>query len=292
MDKLHFMVTSERGGTHAVSLSRHRLRIVLFVVSFLIIGSFFGWWLSFDNVTLRSHVTILEHDLTQTIAQKNEIETKAARQEKEQKELLDTALTELRQRSKVIESILNAVGVEIALDEGPKNAGGPFTSLPEESYEHLTVMVDHYLETIRSVPLGAPVAGKITSRFGRRVDPINKKPAFHGGIDIKNRRGTKIVAPADGVIVARGYTRGFGNFLEIDHGGQFVTRYLHMQKSVVKRGQKIQRGQVIGLVGNSGRSTGSHLHYEIKHKDKLINPLKFMQVNERLKKLRLARKNG
>ena len=150
--------------------------------------------------------------------------------------------------------------------------------MPSDSFENLTFKVDHYLDTIQSVPLGPPVPGTITSKFGKRIDPINKRMAFHSGIDIRNRRGTKIAAPADGKVVSRGYTRGYGNFLEIDHGGGFHTRYLHMKKSLVKRGEQVKRGQDIGLVGNTGRSTGPHLHYEIKYKDKAIDPIKFVRV--------------
>lgn len=284
-NRLHFVITSERGGTRSIVFIRDRLKIAGVSFLLLVVGSVAGWFFSFENVSLRQRVAVLEKDLSSTLALNQSIQERAASQEKAQKEMLDTAMAELQQRSKVIESIFDTVGVDPEVNESAESSGGPFTSLPENSYENLTLRVDQYLNVLQSVPLGPPVAGNITSRFGRRIDPINQKPAFHGGVDIKNWIGAKIVAPADGLIIARGYTKGFGNFLEIDHGNNFQTRYFHMQKSLVKRGENVLRGQVIGLVGNSGRSTGSHLHYEVKYQDKLIDPLKFMRVGKKLSAL-------
>lgn len=277
-NKLHFMFTSERGETRSFIFSIDKLQLVGIASVFLILGSIVGWFFSYENVSLRHQVSVLNEDLRATISLNQNIQERVARQEKEQKSQLKTALTELRERSEVIKTILNTVGVDLDFAESSENAGGPFAKLPEGSYENLTLLVDQYLDTIHSVPLGVPVIGSVTSRFGRRIDPFNKKPAFHGGIDIKSKLGTKIIAPAAGVVLARGRTRGFGNFVELEHGNSFQTRYLHMQKSLVKRGEKVARGQVIGLVGSSGRSTGSHLHYEVKYRDKLINPVKFMRV--------------
>ncbi|HIJ79151.1 MAG: M23 family metallopeptidase [Desulfobulbaceae bacterium] len=277
-NKLHFMVTSERGVTRSFIFSKDKLQLVAVSFVLMVLGSFVGWYFSCENVSLRHQVAVLKEDLRSTIALNQNIQERVAKQEKEQKSQLDTALTELRERSDVIKSILNNVGVDLNFAESADSSGGPFAKLPEGSYESLTLLVDQYLDTIHSVPLGVPVPGVITSRFGRRIDPFNQKPAFHGGVDVKNKIGTEIKAPAAGVVVARGHTRGFGNFLEIDHGNSFQTRYLHMKQSLVKNGEKVARGQVIGLVGTSGRSTGSHLHYEIKYRDKLIDPVKFMRV--------------
>lgn len=278
-NKLHFIITSERGKTRSFSASKTKVKtfcivsLVMFVVSVVGINS------SYENVSLRVKVAGLQGDLERNRTLTENIQARAAKQEEEHKIYLQHALKELDQRSQVIESILDTVGVDIQIkEESDNNVGGPYTSLPSDSFENLTFKVDHYLDAIQSVPLGPPVQGTVTSKFGRRVDPINRRTAFHSGIDIRNKRGTEIVAPADGKVVARGYTRGYGNFLEIDHGNTFITRYLHMKKSLVKRGEEVKRGQVIGLVGNTGRSTGPHLHYEIKYKDKSIDPIKFIQI--------------
>lgn len=282
MDKqIHFIVASERGEIRSFAVSKNAIKVVLGVCCFLVFGSGFGWFFSTENIVLRQRVAVMEKDLAATVASNAMLQARTASQEQEQQILLNAALTDLKKKTQVIESILASVGVNLEVHESKKGAGGPFTRLPQESYEGLTLKVDKYLDTIQSVPLGAPVRGVITSRFGGRLDPINGEPAFHSGVDIRNDSGTKIVAPADGVVVANGYDNGHGNFLTINHGNRFQTSYLHLQKDFVKPGDTVARGQLIGLVGNSGRSTGSHLHYEVKYRDKLIDPVKFIQVNPR-----------
>lgn len=282
MDKqIHFIVTSERGEIRSFAVSRNALKIVLGVCCFLVFGSGFGWFFSGENFALRERNAALQKNLEMTVALNASMQERTSKQEQEQQAQLNAALTDLKKKSQVIESILASVGINLEVHESKKGAGGPFTRVPQESYEGLTLKVDHYLNTIQSVPLGAPVRGTITSQFGGRLDPLNGQPAFHGGVDIRNNSGTKIVAPADGVVVANGYDNGHGNFLTINHGNRFQTSYFHLQKDFVKQGDTVARGQLIGLVGNSGRSTGSHLHYEIKYRDKLIDPVKFIQINSR-----------
>ncbi len=282
-NKLHFLITSERGKTRSFSASKSKIKTICTISVVLLIVSIAGINSTFENLGLRIKVAGLERDLDRNRILTRNIQEAAAKKEQEQNVYLQHALNELDQRSKVIESILDTVGVDIQIKEdSEKNVGGPYASLPSDTFENLTFKVDHYLDTIQSVPLGSPLPGTITSKFGRRVDPINRRTAFHSGLDIKNDIGTEIVAPADGRVVGRGYTRGYGNFLEIDHGNTFITRYLHMKKSLVKQGESVRRGQVIGLVGNTGRSTGPHLHYEIKYRDKAIDPIKFVNVGKYL----------
>jgi len=129
------------------------------------------------------------------------------------------------------------------------------------------------------MPLGYPMEGRLTSGFGRRSDPINNRPAFHAGIDIKGNIGQKIKATADGVVKTSSYEKnGFGNFVILRHGNGYETVFGHLSKRLVKVGEKIQRGQVIGLMGNSGRSTGPHLHYEVRYNGEPINPKKYLSV--------------
>jgi len=282
MDKqIHFIVTSERGQIRSFAVSRNTLKTVFGVCCFLMLGSGVGWFFSGETLVLRERVVTMQKNLEVTVALNNSMQARTTKQEQEQQALLNAALTDLKHKSQAIESILASVGVNLEVHESKKGAGGPFTRLPQDSYAGLTLKVDHYLDTIQSVPLGAPVRGTITSQFGGRLDPINGEPAFHSGVDIRNNSGTKVMAPADGVVVANGYDNGHGNFLTLDHGNRFQTSYLHLQKDFVKQGDTVARGQVIGLVGNSGRSTGSHLHYEIKYRDKLIDPVKFIQVHPR-----------
>ncbi|WP_307632000.1 M23 family metallopeptidase [Thiovibrio frasassiensis] len=280
--QIHFIVTGERGAIRSFAVSSKTIKVMLGVCCFFVLGSGFGWFSSGENIVLRKQLAAVQKDLVGTAALNASMQAHAVKQEREQQAQLNAALTDLKQKSQAIESILASVGVNLEVHESAKGAGGPFTRRPQESYEGLTLKVDHYLDTIQSVPLGAPVRGTITSQFGSRLDPINGEPAFHGGVDIRKQLGAKIIAPADGVVVTNGFDRGHGNFIVLDHGNKFQTSYLHLQKDFVKPGDTVSRGQVIGLMGNSGRSTGAHLHYEIKYRDKLLDPVRFIQVRPRV----------
>ena len=281
-DKLLIVFTSELGKTRSYAISKTKLKhtfcisLVLFAVFSVL--SVAGVKFSYQNVGLRIKTTSLQRDLDHTRSVYENFQQQVAEQESAKENLLQTALSELKKRSKIIESILDTVGVDFQIEEGTQNTGGPYTGIGDHSYADLTFKVDHYLETIQSIPLGAPTAGRITSKFGKRVDPINNRPAFHEGVDLKNKMRSPIKATADGVVAKSGFTKGYGNYVVINHGNGFRTRYFHMYKRAVKQGASVQRGQLIGSLGSTGRSTGPHLHYEIKYKDKPVNPMKFMQI--------------
>ncbi len=119
--------------------------------------------------------------------------------------------------------------------------------------------------------------GKINNEFGFRRNPFGGRSyEFHPGMDIDGERGDLVMAPANGTIISAGYKGGYGNMVEIDHGNGLVTRYGHMSKIDATAGDTIQRGQLIGYVGSTGRSTGPHLHYELRLNDKPINPRHFL----------------
>jgi murein DD-endopeptidase MepM/ murein hydrolase activator NlpD len=196
-------------------------------------------------------------------------------------QLMNTAVSDLYERSELIESVMGTIGVKIkktAAKQRQKNSGGPFVPDKEISYDGLLQQVDDHLKTIRAIPLGRPVSGKISSRFGKRTDPVNKKKAIHEGVDIKGKRGDRILATASGKVIKAMKNGGYGNYVEIDHGNGYITVYGHMQNYLVKKGERIKQGQVIGQVGSTGRSTGPHLHYEIQLNKKPIDPAKFMKV--------------
>jgi len=124
-----------------------------------------------------------------------------------------------------------------------------------------------------------PVAGRITGSFGERIDPFNGEGAFHRGVDISTGFGSRILAPADGVVIFAGDMNGYGRLVEVDHGHGIITRYGHMSAFAVADGQRISRGQTIGYVGLSGRSTGPHLHYEVWVHNTPVNPYKFLRIS-------------
>ena len=129
-----------------------------------------------------------------------------------------------------------------------------------------------------SAPNLWPVEGKVTGSFGERIDPFNGEGAFHSGVDISSPVGTEIIAPADGVVVLSDFSGGYGRCIEIDHGNGIRTRYGHLSGFAVTTGEAVRRGDVIGFVGDSGRSTGPHLHYEVRINDTPVNPYKYLRV--------------
>ena len=113
---------------------------------------------------------------------------------------------------------------------------------------------------------------KLSSRFGYRKDPFTKKRSFHDGDDFSTTVGKEVIATADGTVKSSRYYGSFGNYIEIDHGNGYVTAYGHLSKRLVPKGSKVERGDVIGKVGNTGKSTAPHLHYEVRLNEKHVNP--------------------
>jgi len=129
-----------------------------------------------------------------------------------------------------------------------------------------------------SAPNLWPIEGQVTGSFGERIDPFNGEGAFHSGVDIGSSYGHPIVAPADGVVTLTDTMGGYGKTIMIDHGNGISTRYGHLSGFAVTAGQKVQRGDVIDYFGESGRSTGPHLHYEVRINDTPVNPYKYLRM--------------
>ena len=123
-----------------------------------------------------------------------------------------------------------------------------------------------------------PVEGKITGSFGERIDPFNGEGAFHSGVDISAGVGSRVIAPADGLVTFADFLGGYGRAVTVDHGHGISTRYGHLASFAVTAGQYIHRGDTIGFVGLSGRSTGPHLHYEVRINDTPVNPYKYLRM--------------
>ena len=236
-----------------------------------------------DNLKTENDLAIfrLKLDSNRKIA---ELEKKNFEQEmtfKEERDLLlSTAVSELNARSEFIENVISDIGITIKPDPkgSQQNSGGPFVAAENGVYDDLIYRTDYYLKTIQTLPLGKPVAGSVSSGFGKRRDPLNNKKAFHEGIDLRGKKGEPVKATADGKVIFAGKNGGYGKCVKIDHGNGYTTNFAHLHKYHVKKGDSVNRGQTIGLVGNSGRSTGSHLHYEIAYKGKPTNPGKLMKI--------------
>ena len=153
---------------------------------------------------------------------------------------------------------------QLVLDREPKLAG----------LEHVLSMRRVHA---RTTPSGRPVRkGWISSLFGPRADPLTGRNAFHDGVDFAGRYKSPVIAVAAGVVTMAQRQRGYGNVVQIDHGFGLATRYAHNQKNLVKRGDTVAKGDIIALMGTTGRSTGAHVHFEVRHHGKAVDPRPFL----------------
>ena len=200
----------------------------------------------------------------------------------------------MRARPVKCASVLAQLGLK--LDANPPPAiGGPFVpvALPSESqsFERALTRVniarayaDKLSATLVSVPVREPVTGEIdfSSPFGVRVDPFLHVPAMHTGIDFRGSYGEPAHATAAGTVTSAGWSGGYGQMVEIDHGNGLATRYGHLSEIDVRVGQSIRIGQVVGRIGSTGRSTGPHLHYETRVDGEAVDPQKFLRAGATL----------
>lgn len=146
----------------------------------------------------------------------------------------------------------------------------------EQNLQELQAYFQDQRSLLASIPSIWPTRGWVTSDFGSRLDPYTADRVMHGGIDIAAPHGKEVLAPSDGTVVFAGLEGGYGNVLVIDHGYGIKTRYAHLSAINVKPADKVVRGQRVALVGNTGRSTGPHLHYEVRVNGMAQNPRKFI----------------
>ncbi len=148
-----------------------------------------------------------------------------------------------------------------------------------DKYSEVEQKLDGMKDRLRHTPSIWPTKGWVTTGFQMRDDPFTGYRRMHAAIDISNRTGTPIYATADGKVVEVGRQGGLGNMVVIDHGYGFKTRYAHLKQATVKKGQRVSRGEQIALMGNTGHSTGPHLHYEVIRNGKKLNPADYI-LNE------------
>ena len=193
-----------------------------------------------------------------------------------------------------IADALEAAGLPIDGEYGKQDVGGPliavdgaaaFDTKVKELDEALN-QLDALKKEARSYPIANPAPGRpISSGFGVRKDPLLGTPALHSGIDFRAQLGANALVTAPGVVVKAGWNGGYGRMVEVDHGNGFSTRYAHLSRIDVKVGDHLVRGGVVGEVGSSGRSTGPHLHYEVRRNGDAIDPLAFLKAGTKVGKL-------
>jgi len=211
-----------------------------------------------------------------------------AKQLTDQIAALQVTAQRLKIRSGFDEDALGGVG-------GPGKTTNPVLSLNQKDISkhfrslnrkritletELRQLQDYYTTNeilMAATPSVMPVRGYPSDRFGRRADPFDGERDFHPGIDISAPRGAKVIATADGVIVFSGYRKDYGRLVAIEHKFGISTRYGHLDSCVVKAGDEVSKGDIIGYVGSTGRSTGPHVHYEVRLRNQPLNPLRFLR---------------
>jgi murein DD-endopeptidase MepM/ murein hydrolase activator NlpD len=214
--------------------------------------------------------------------------------EAEQLQRIDQLANGASQTADEIAAILERQGVEIgdiALRPIPDAVGGPYLAPQSDrdfnaSLNALDAALNR-LETVRGtakrLPFANPAPGQdITSRFGNRPDPFFGGLAMHAGIDFRAPTGTEIRSTGAGKVVSAGFSGGYGNMVEIDHGLGLTTRFGHMSRILVGVGDVVEPGQIIGLSGSTGRSTGPHLHYEVRRNGDPVDPMRFLNAGMKL----------
>ncbi len=209
-----------------------------------------------------------------------------------QSELLLTAYTQAALDDiKRANTLIRKAGVTPpALVTQSSSAGGIYQDIGSADFDSSMITARWVIEQrielstkVNALPFARPLSSfNISSPYGARTDPFLGKPAIHTGLDFKAPRGTAVKATGTGIVSLSRYNRGYGLSVEIMHDDGLVTRYAHMHRLLVSEGQRISIGDIIGTVGNTGRSTGPHLHYEVRLNGKPVNPMRFIRTGDRL----------
>ena len=209
-----------------------------------------------------------------------------ARVEQQQLEQAALVAKALDVRYQVTAAELKQLGISPARVGSPQGVGGPFESVGNATFKALFdswKKLDQLQDGVIAIPSDKPVQAAVTftSGFGVRSDPFEHGAGFHPGIDLAGSYGTPIYATADGTVIRAGWNNGgYGNMVEIDHGRGISTRYGHMSAVLVHAGDHVTRGEQIGRMGSTGRSTGNHLHYEVRIDGRAVNPIPFMKSTD------------
>lgn len=189
-------------------------------------------------------------------------------------------------KSSELERIVASTGIDVdrllnKLDAVPQGEGGPFIPLDKKSLAAESARTEQLRKILSTLPLRAPLSHyELGSTFGPRIDPFNHRQAFHPGLDLIAPYRTPVYSTAPGTVIFTGVKEGYGKMVEIDHGHGIVTRYAHLHRITVVRGQKVPAHHEIGELGSTGRSTGPHLHYEVLVDGTALDPEKFLQAGK------------
>lgn len=211
--------------------------------------------------------------------------------ESEQISRINALAEDAYQTADAISNVLEDAGIDVDIADGKSGIGGPLVpidnpALFDTKVKELDEAID-LLERIKSearrLPIANPSPGhSLSSPFGVRKDPLLGTPALHSGMDFRAPMGSDARVTAPGTVISAGWNGGYGRMVEVQHAGGFTTRYGHLSKILVKKGQELAVGDVVGKVGSSGRSTGPHLHYEVRRNGDALNPVRFLKAGRKV----------
>lgn len=259
-------------------VSDRQLRLGAAVVVLLLVGSVFTSWSFFTNEIDRGELDRVRVE-NQELRQVN-------RSLEESLHSLEGQLGELEERTRQLAIVAGLQSLDAGQDPGIGGSrpltGGWLETLDAQA-EVLTAELDRVAggleqqrRRIAATPAISPVRGLLTSGYGYRRDPISGGRAMHDGIDISTSPGREVLATADGVVVKAGWAGQLGRAVYVSHGYGLVTRYGHLSAVSVEAGERVRRGEVIGRVGSTGKSTGYHLHYEVREDGRAVNPFAYL----------------
>jgi murein DD-endopeptidase MepM/ murein hydrolase activator NlpD len=266
------LVTAGHKGTKSFSVKKSHIRIAFCSVIIFAFVSLFSFGTSYiyykDSATKSKSVNKLISTinlLSQDINKNKIIEAKL----KNKLQGIEETLLEMQE-------VLNKKGIKKEL-----SIGGEFIPPEKLTLSYVDYMkkdIDYLFNTVKSIPVGTPLKGKINSSFGYRKDPFKSRSGFHSGLDIDANYGQHVVATADGVVTQASWHTNYGKTVIVKHKDNYETLYGHLSKLKVKEGQEVKVGDVIGKAGSTGRSTGTHLHYEVIKDGKRVNPKNFLSL--------------
>ncbi len=207
--------------------------------------------------------------------------------ESEQMARINTLAEDAYQTADAISNALEEAGLRVG--GGNDGVGGPLVAIDNPAMFDTKVreldealdLLDRMKSEVLNLPIANPSPGhSISSKFGVRKDPLLGSPAMHSGMDFRAPMGSDARVTAAGIVVSAGWNGGYGRMVEVRHASGFSTRYGHLSKILVKEGQELSAGDVVGKVGSSGRSTGPHLHYEVRRNGDALNPVRFLEAGK------------
>lgn len=266
------LVTAEHKSAKSFSVKKSHIRIAFCSVMIFAFVSLFSFSTSYifykDSVTKSQSVNKLISAinlLSQDINKNKIIEAKL----KNKLQGIEDTLLEMQE-------VLSKKGIKKEL-----SIGGEFIPPGKLTLSYIDYMkkdIDYLFNTVKNIPIGTPLKGKINSNFGYRKDPFKSRSAFHSGLDIDANYGQRVVATADGVVTKAAWHANYGKTVIVKHKDNYETLYGHLSKLEVKEGQEVKGGDVIGRAGSTGRSTGTHLHYEVIKDGERVNPTNFLSL--------------